>query len=78
MSISAKVKMLSIIDTDAKGLGTLGTKLLIFDRSSKPLSQAQDDAMIQLDGNGTHIVTHGNEALRIEIRDSLLECVSQF
>ena len=40
--------------------------------------QAQDDAMIQLDGSGTHIVTHGNEALRVDIRDSLLDCLSQF
>ena len=40
--------------------------------------QTRDDAMIQLDGSGTHIITHGNEALRIDIRDSLLECVSQF
>ncbi|XP_015750527.1 PREDICTED: integrator complex subunit 9 homolog [Acropora digitifera] len=41
-------------------------------------SLAQDDAMIQLDASGTHIITHGNEALRINIRDSLLECVTQF
>lgn len=40
--------------------------------------QAQDDAMIQVDRSGTHIITHENEALRINIRDSLLECVSQF
>lgn len=40
--------------------------------------QTQDDAMIQLDRSGTHIITHGNESLRINIRDSLLECVSQF
>lgn len=42
------------------------------------LHLAQDDAMIQLDGSGTHIVTHGNEALRVDIRDSLLDCLSQF
>lgn len=42
------------------------------------LHLAQDDAMIQLDASGTHIITHGNEALRINIRDSLLECVTQF
>ncbi|KAJ7350140.1 Integrator complex subunit 9 [Desmophyllum pertusum] len=48
------------------------------DQGGHTLHLAQDDAMIQLDRSGTHIITHGNEALRINIRDSLLECVSQF
>ncbi|EDO39014.1 predicted protein [Nematostella vectensis] len=37
-----------------------------------------DDAMILLDRGSTHIITHGNEELRIRIRDALLECVPQF
>ncbi|XP_022781258.1 integrator complex subunit 9 homolog [Stylophora pistillata] len=48
------------------------------DQWGHTLHLTQHDAMIQLDRSGTHIITHGNEALRIEIRDSLLECVSQF
>ncbi|XP_031573815.1 integrator complex subunit 9 homolog [Actinia tenebrosa] len=38
----------------------------------------EDDAMIQLDRGSTHIITHGNELLRIRIRDALLDCLPQF
>lgn len=36
-----------------------------------------DDAVIHLEKESTHIITHGNDQLRTTIRDALLECLSQ-
>ncbi|KAK3739104.1 hypothetical protein QZH41_018241 [Actinostola sp. cb2023] len=46
--------------------------------SGHTLHLPEDDAMIQLDRGSTHIITHGNEELRIRIRDALLDCLPQF
>jgi len=38
----------------------------------------EEDTLIQIDSNSTHIICGGDEALRCKLRDILLECLSKF